>query len=408
MKKIVVVWLVFVSAWSDSRAYQLGIDSVTAALVQKTSGCNQPRVGLLTNQTGRDSHGRLTVDVLRSRGILVQRLFVPEHGLYGDIPASARVKTVRDKRTQLEVVGLMKNDGLATIDPVKLKDIDILMVDLQDCGMRHFTYSGFLFYFMEVAAQYKKPLIVLDRPNPLGAVVEGPVVKRVENSLIARAPVPVRHGLTIGELARFYNAECLLNKVVLRVVRLKEYKRTDIVDDTLVAQLSPNVQHKQAVYAYSFLGALGEIRPFDIGFGTEHAMNICALSIEVMPRENFWVNLATTLKKSGLDTTICCYWTPRKNAWCRGLQLVAHEGPPHKSFEVLLTIVDAARRAGVKLSFAPYFDRAVGDPLVKCYLQGKLSREDLARTINKQLARYQEGVKPVLLYQPGLVIQKLS
>jgi hypothetical protein len=316
---------------------------------------------------------------------------------------------MRDKRTGLEVVGLMKNDGeLAKIDPAKLKDIDVLMVDLQDGGMRHFTYSGFLFYFMEVAAQYNKPLIVLDRPNPLGAVVEGPVVKRVENSLIARAPLPLRHGLTMGELARFYNTECLSNKVFLKVVPLKEYKRTDSIEDALVAQLSPNIQHKQAVYAYSFLGALGEIRPFDIGFGTEHAMNVCALSIEVMPRETFWVNLSAILKNLGQDTKICCYWSPRKNLWCRGLQLVAQLEPPQRSFEVLLAIVDAARVGGVKLSFAPYFDRAIGDPLVQRYLKGKLSKQDLARNINKQLVRYQESSKSALLYQPGLMIQKLS
>jgi hypothetical protein len=409
MKKLLVVSLVFLSSWSEITAYQLGIDSVTPALVQKIAGCNQPRIGLLTNQTGRDSQGQATVDVLRLRGILVQRLFVPEHGLQGTIPAAAGVKTVRDKRTGLEVVGLMKNDGeLAKIDPVKLKDIDLLMVDLQDGGMRHFTYSGFLFYFMEVAAQYNKPLIVLDRPNPLGAVVEGPVVKRVENSLIARAPVPLRHGLTMGELARFYNTICLSNKVVLKVVPLKEYKRTDGIEDALVAQLSPNIQHKQAVYAYSFLGALGEVRPFDLGFGTEHAMNVCALSLEVMPRETFWVHLSATLKNLGLDTTICSYWSPRKNTWYRGLKMVAKDEPPQKSFEVLLAIVDAARRAGVQLSFAPYFDRAIGDPLVQRYLKGKLSKQDLARNINKQLTRYQERVKPALLYQPGLIVQELK
>jgi len=409
MKKLLIVSLVLVNFYGESTAYQLGIDQVTVALVQKTAHCNQPRIGLLTNQTGRDAQGQATVDILRSRGLLVQRLFVPEHGFYGTLPAASRVKTVKDKRTGLEVVGLMKSDGeLAKIDPSELKDIDLLMVDLQDGGMRHFTYSGFLFYFMEVAAHYKKPLIVLDRPNPLGAVVEGPVVKRVENSLIARAPVPLRHGLTMGELAHFYNNECLSNKVVLKVVPLKEYKRTDVVDDALVAQLSPNIQHKQAVYTYSFLGTLGEVRPFDIGFGTEHAMNVCALSIDVMPHEHFWVNLATTLKKFGQDTKICCYWSPRKNAWCRGLQLVAQDEPPRNSFEVLLAIVTAARRAGIDVTFAPYFDRAVGDTLVQRYLMGKLSKEDLARNINKQLARYQERVKSILLYQPGLAIQDLK
>jgi uncharacterized protein YbbC (DUF1343 family) len=390
-------------------AYQLGIDTVTAQQVQQVAACHQPRIGLLTNQTGRDSKGRATVDVLRSHGMLVQRLFVPEHGLHGTIPASAGVKTMRDKRTGLEVVGLMKNDGsLEKIDPSKLKDIDVFMVDLQDIGMRHFTYSGFLFYLMEVAEHTKKPLIILDRPNPLGAGVEGPVVKRVENSLIARAPLPLRHGLTMGELARFYNSMCLAGTVNVHVIALKDYTRTDIVDDALVAQLSPNVQHKQAAYAYSFLGALGEVRPFDVGIDTEHAMNICALSLEVMPHESFWTKLALKLKNLGLDTTLCCYWSPRKNGWCRGLQLVAKNEPPQRSFEVLLTIVDAARRAGVALTFAPFFDRAVGDPLVKRYLQGKLSKQDLAKAINKQLTRYQAKLENVLLYQPAPLLQKLS
>jgi hypothetical protein len=90
------------------------------------------------------------------------------------------------------------------------------------------------------------------------------------------------------------------------------------------------------------------------------------------------------------------------------LQLVVKDEPPQKSFEILLTIVDAARRAGVQLSFAPYFDRAVGDPLVQRYLKGKLSKQDLARNSNKQLVRYQEKSKSALLYQPGLMIQELK
>lgn len=406
--KILVRGLLFTSWCPFIMAYQLGIDTLTIQFLEKVTGHNQPRIGLLTNQTGRDSQGRFTVDVLRSRGMVVQRIFVPEHGLHGDLPAAAGVKTMRDKRTQLEVVGLMKNKGeLEIITPLKLKDIDVLMVDLQDIGMRHFTYSSFLFYFMEVAAEYKKPLIVLDRPNPLGSVVEGPVVKRVKESLIARAPLPLRHGLTMGELARFYNTMVLANKVRLTIVPLKDYKRTDGIDDALVAQISPNVSHKQAVFAYSFLGVLGEVRPFDIGLGTEYAMNVCALSLEVMPHESFWTGLSAKLKDCGLATTLCLYWSPRKNAWCRGLQLGLHNEPPQKSFEVLLAIVDAARKAGVKLSFAPFFDRAVGDPLVKRYLIGKLSKKDLAKNINKQLIRYQEGVKSLLLYQPGLVMQEL-
>lgn len=412
MKRCLIIVLT-VSVCSESAAYRLGIDVVTAERVRAIMpvcgkqqgygkhGC-ESRIGLLTNHTGRDSAGRSSIDVLGSKGLIIKRLFVPEHGLYGKLPASAGVASMRDRRTGLPVVGLMKGDGsLLPITPAQMKDIDLLMVDLQDVGMRHFTYSGFLFYVMEVAAQYKKPLVVLDRPNPLGGAIEGPCVKRDPKSLISRAPLPLRHGLTMGEMARFYNAVCLHNKVLLHVVPLEGYKRTDVVDDALLANLSPNVAHTQAVYGYSFLGLLGEIRPFDVGIGTECAMTCLGLSLEAMPEEVFWVRLAEELKELGMETTVRTYWSPRRKAWCRGLVLSSMSMPPQASFAALLTIVDAARKKGVSLSFAPFFDRAVGDGIVQRHLQGKASREELSKLVQGHLARYQEQIKPLILYQPA-------
>jgi hypothetical protein len=207
--------------------------------------------------------------------------------------------------------------------------------------------------------------------------------------------------LTMGELARFYNAVCLKNKVLLEVVPMEGYKRTDVVDDALVAQLSPNVGYKQAVYGYSFLGALGEVRPFDVGIGTEHAMTCCALSVTVMPDELFWVRLQEKLTALGLATKSVSYWSPRKKDWCRGLVLAPSDTPPQASFAVLLAIIDAARMANIPLSFGPYFDRAIGDPLVRRYAQGKVTHAELVKSVHDQLVHYQEQSKSLVLYQPA-------
>ena len=163
------------------------------------------RIGLLTNQTGRDSHGRRAIDLLATApGVRLIAIFTPEHGLNGD--REGVVDSTRDSATGLPVYSLYS----ATRRPTgtMLAGIDTVVIDLQDAGVRFYTYPTTVGYVLEEAAKHNLAVYVLDRPNPINAsVVQGPVMDTGLRSFTGYFPLPVRHGMTVGELAWLFNAE---------------------------------------------------------------------------------------------------------------------------------------------------------------------------------------------------------
>src|SRR5690606_7672205 len=196
------------------------------------------RVGVVTNQTGmlfagtrlysmgaeklkEDMH---LVDFLVSRKVDVKKIFSPEHGFRGNADAGETVKSGKDTKTSLPIVSLYGNNKKPT--PEQLEDIDVLLFDIQDVGARFYTYISTLHYIMEAVAENGKKVIVLDRPNPNGHYVDGPVLDMKFKSFVGMHPVPVVYGMTIGEYAKMINGEKWLANGVecrLTVVPLKNY-----------------------------------------------------------------------------------------------------------------------------------------------------------------------------------------
>src|SRR5262245_43381953 len=163
------------------------------------------KVGLVTNHTGRDREGRATIDLLhQAEGVKLVALFSPEHGIRGAL--DAKVPDSKDEKTGLPVWSLYGQRRKPTADT--LEGIDTLIFDIQDAGCRFYTYISTLGLVMEAAAERKLRLIVLDRPNPIGGIaVAGPVRDPGRESFVAYHEIPIRHGMTVGEMARLYNAE---------------------------------------------------------------------------------------------------------------------------------------------------------------------------------------------------------
>jgi len=162
------------------------------------------RVGLITNPTGVTSHLEGAAEALLRHGVKVTALLAPEHGLQASAPDAAAVASGRDRRTNLPVYSLYGETLQPT--PQMLREVDVLLFDMQDVGVRFYTYVWTMSYAMEAAAAAGLPFIVLDRPNPLGGqIVEGPLLEPACASFVGRAAIPLRHGLTVGELARFCN-----------------------------------------------------------------------------------------------------------------------------------------------------------------------------------------------------------
>ncbi len=243
-----------------------GLDVMEVAKFAEFAG---KRVGLITNQTGLNRAGQRNVDAMRAAGVRVTTLFSPEHGITGkeDRPDVADAK---DASTGLPVWSLYEN-GRYRMTPAMLNGVDVLAFDIQDAGARFYTYSCTMLYAMEEAAKAKIPFYVLDRPNPVtGVHVEGPLLDVNLHSFVGCFNMPVRHGLTLGELAALANEENKLG-ADLHVVKMKNWQRGDWFDSTGLAWTdpSPNLRSLNAAALYDGLALLEASPNYSVGRGTD-------------------------------------------------------------------------------------------------------------------------------------------
>jgi len=241
-----------------------GIDVLRADGFKTLKG---KRVGLITNHTGRARTGEATIDLIAAaKDVALVALFSPEHGIRGIL--DEKVESSRDEKTGLPIYSLYGATTRPTAD--MLQGIDTLVVDLQDIGARFYTYTTTMAYVMEEAAKRKIGVVVLDRPNPVtGVSIEGPTVDQSELGFTAYFPMPIRHGMTLGELALLFNAE---NKIGadLTVVEMKYWSRDAWFDATGLTWVnpSPNMRNMVAASLYTGIGAI-EASNVSVGRGTD-------------------------------------------------------------------------------------------------------------------------------------------
>jgi len=234
------------------------------------------RLGLLTNQTGVDANGQRTIDVLfhdasqSIPGLALTTLFSPEHGIAGALD-SPGVPSGVDPATSLPIVSLYgATDAQRRPSLETLRTLDVVVIDLQDAGVRFYTYETVVGYFLEAAAKTGTGIVVLDRPNPItGSFVQGPFSDAGHESYINYMPIPVRHGMTIGELARFFNQQRNLN-APLTVVAMRGWQRGDWFDSTNLTWInpSPNLRDLEEATLYPALG-LFDAANISVGRGTD-------------------------------------------------------------------------------------------------------------------------------------------
>ncbi|MFZ5551989.1 MAG: exo-beta-N-acetylmuramidase NamZ family protein [Bacteroidota bacterium] len=224
------------------------------------------KVAVTANQTSLVGNTHL-VDTLKALGINITKIFALEHGFRGNVQAGEHIKNGKDAKTGIPVVSLYGNSKKPK--PEMLKDVDVIVFDIQDVGARFYTYISSMHYIMEAAAENKKTFIVLDRPNPNGFYVDGPVLEEKNKSFVGMHPVPVVHGMTIGEYAQMINGEGWLKnkaKCELTVIACTNYKHSDLYE--LPVKPSPNLPNSDAVLLYPSL-CLFEGTTVSIARGTD-------------------------------------------------------------------------------------------------------------------------------------------
>lgn len=285
---------------ASAQTVETGIEILAKSKFDLLSG---KRVGLVTNPTGADRNLVSTVDILHNAsGFELTALYGPEHGVRGEFAAGEYVDFEIDPVTGVPVYSLYGKTRKPSQE--MLKDVDILVYDIQDIGSRSYTYISTLGLVMEAAAEKGIPLVVLDRPNPLGGIrMEGAVTRPGFYSFVSQFAIPYVHGLTVGELAMFLNGEGLLAngiKCELHVVKMSGWKRKMLFEETGLPWVpsSPHVPHKDTPLFYPATGIAGELYAVSIGVGY------------TMPFQTFaadWINadtLASALNGLGLPGVI--------------------------------------------------------------------------------------------------------
>lgn len=225
------------------------------------------RVGILTNQTGTVADSSNIVDYLLQKGVQVTKIYAPEHGFRGTADAGELIVDGRDSKTGLPIISLYGENKKPR--PDQLYGVDIVVFDLQDVGARFYTYISSLHYVMEACAQNSIPLVVLDRPNPNGNIVDGPTLEPAHTSFVGMHPIPVLHGMTIGEYAQMINGEKWLRNGIqcdLQVIACSGYNRE--MPYSLPVRPSPNLPNDQSINLYASL-CFFEGTNVSVGRGTE-------------------------------------------------------------------------------------------------------------------------------------------
>jgi uncharacterized protein YbbC (DUF1343 family)/CubicO group peptidase (beta-lactamase class C family) len=251
----------------------LGIDVLEERKFEplKIPNVATPRIGLVTNQTGIDSRGKRTIDVLaQAPGMKLEAIFSPEHGVQGTADTTD-IANSKDSTNGVPIYSVYGDTDAKRRPPMDvIRKLDVIVFDLQDIGARFYTYETTLGYFLEAAAKAKKPIVVLDRPNPLsGAYVQGPLSDVGQESFVNYYPLPVRHGMTMGELAKLFNEEKHID-ADLTVIPMRGWLRGDWFDSTgaMWVDPSPNIRNLDQAAIYPGV-ALIEGTNVSVGRGTD-------------------------------------------------------------------------------------------------------------------------------------------
>lgn len=300
------------------------------------------RIGLVTNHTGRNRRGRPTIDVLReAANVRLVALFAPEHGIRGLV--DDKVSDTKDEKTGLPIYSLYGESRRPK--PEQLKELDALVFDIQDIGTRFYTYISTLGNVLEEAARARIPVFVLDRPNPIGGTeTQGPVADADKLTFTSHHPIPVRHGMTIGELARLFNEERKINCDV-RVVEMERWRRAMWFDATGQTWInpSPNMRSLNQATLYPGVGLL-ETTNVSVGRGTDTPFEIVGAP---------WLDgqqLAAYMNERRLAGVrfVPVRFTPRASVFqgeeCGGINLIVTDRAQFRPVQVGLEIAVALRR----------------------------------------------------------------
>jgi len=405
----------------EEREVRLGIDVFVEKNLDVVKG---KRVGLITNPTGVNGDLENTIDVLRNNGVNIVALYGPEHGVRGNAQAGEYVAFYWDEKYSLPVFSLygqsmeVPKDMLSNIDsymkefdtkhegklPEKdmVKGIDVMLFDIQDVGTRVYTYIATMAYAMRSCAELGIDFIVLDRPNPISGATEGPVLEYPEySSFVGLYAIPMRHGMTAGELAKLFNDRFLEKKVNLTVIPVEGWRRDMWYDETGLPWVipSPNMPTTDTATVYpgqvliegtSVSEGRGTTKPFEL-FGAPW------IDGYVLAKELNELELpGVKFREAWFTPTFSKY----KNEMCGGVQIHITDREKYKPFETTLYTIETIKRLyPSNFTFdVHYFDRLAGNSWIRESLEQGVPVSQIMDRYEGDLEEFKEMSREYLIY----------
>jgi len=368
------------------------------------------RVGLVTNPTGVDSKLKSTIDILfEAKEVNLTALYGPEHGVRGNYTAGDPVDFYVDEATKLPVYSLYGKTRKPNSD--MLKDVDVLVFDIQDIGSRSYTYISTMGLVMEAAAENNKEVVILDRPNPLGGQrIEGNVVEDGYYSFVSQFSIPYVHGLTVGELAKLLNEEGLLTnkeKCKLTVVPMEGWTRDMYFEQTKLPWVltSPHVPHKYSPFYYTLSGILGELRGV-LSIGVGYTIPFQTFATE-------WINdeeLAKKMNSYNLEgvvfrpITYQPYYGFGKDKMLHGVEVYITDYSNIKLIPIQFYFAQAINELYGRNIIAEnegrfdMFDKVLGTNKIRDLFMQRLKVDDILPYLNKDVENFRTISKKYYLY----------
>lgn len=391
MKSLVVLFsyllLLLSSSYASGRQGELVLGAErTDVIMRNITGM---RVALVVNQTSIQESSQMHIlDVLLEKGADIRKVFAPEHGFRGTADAGETVKDSKDQKTGLPIISLYGKNKKPT--PEQLADIDVVIFDIQDVGARFYTYISTMHYVMEACAENNKEFIVLDRPNP-NDFVDGPVLKPGFESFVGMDPIPVLHGLTVGELAWMINGEGWLKSTPdtchLKIIKMENWRHGDPY--WLPVKPSPNLANDQAIRLYPSL-CFFEATNISVGRGTYYPFQVIGGTDPKYGDFSF-----TPIAIPGFDMNPL-----NKNRKCYGIDL---RELPFEGGLTLRFFLDFYQKAGDEqalfFSRANWFDSLAGSKDLRTQIIRGLNEEEIKASWKTDLEAYKLIRQKYLLYE---------
>ena len=344
------------------------------------------RVGLVVNQTSVVGQTHL-VDSLLAKKINITKIFAPEHGFRGDHDAGAHVKNAVDSKTGIPLISIYGKNKKPSAKV--LSDVDVIIFDIQDVGVRFYTYISSMHYMMEAAAEQGVGFMVLDRPNPNISHIDGPILEPQFKSFVGMHPIPVLHGMTVGELAKMIKGEGWINQahdLKLNVIPVAGYTRT--TPYSLPVKPSPNLPNDQSIALYPSL-CFFEATPVSIGRGTDFAFQVIGYSPVALGEFSF---TPRSIKGAALNPKF-------KNQMVKGIDL-RHSDTTGLNLNYLINAYQQLTQA--KQPFferADFMDKLAGTDQLRLAIEAGRSAEEIKQSWQAGLEQFKQQRAPYLLYQ---------